>query len=744
MLNKYKIVLSWLKARMVIMPQNDTRFWRVMIASLWIATSIAMIIAGLGNPIGLGLLVDLVSYFVFNMINFSLATILVAVLLSLMYVPGPRLFIGSLIYTGCMVYVILDIANVGFLFSIIIAVVYTIATVFLGLSISIFMSKKIKCHWKTSLGIVLSVFCLFILWGQFWPDSDHATLSEYNHYTEIEPLQVENPAEFGSYPYDYFTYGNGQDRHRPEFGSEVELVSTSVDASHYMAEWEWQRKYFWGFDEKELPLNGRVWMPDGEGPFPLVLMVHGNHRMEYFSDDGYGYLGELLASRGIIAVSIDQNFLNYSSWSRSPRRDMEPRAWMMLQHLLQIKAFQDKPETPFYQRVDLQQVALMGHSRGGQAAAMAADYTPRFDDDPSLDGMDNMTIQAVIALAPTERRVEGRRPVLDDTYYLVLHGAQDGDVNNFYGDRQYGRNTYSAGSDRFSASLYVAEVNHGQFNTDWGRMDMSLPGGLFLNQRNIIAGSAQREIAKVYISAFLKTALHESEQYMDLFRDYRYGQEWLPNTQYVNRFENGMFTPLMNFDRSQEKTSFQNDVTVEAEGFTEWEIEIAQDRRRNNKGMHDLVLEWDDPSAYMVHVSDSFRANMLTSTPESFVFSMANLERDIHIEGEEPIRLPRLDIELESGNKESVLLPLDQFRPVSPTIQTTFSRIALFDDMMREGKYSESMEPVFQLYELPLSAFKQSNPDFKSDDITKITIHFSAGPGKVMLDDIGFMSFSNE
>lgn len=52
------------------------------------------------------------------------------------------------------------------------------------------------------------------------------------------------------------------------------------------------KEMFWGFDEENLPLNGRVWMPEGDGPFPLVLMVHGNHLMEDFSDAGYDYLGK--------------------------------------------------------------------------------------------------------------------------------------------------------------------------------------------------------------------------------------------------------------------------------------------------------------------------------------------------------------------------------------------------------------------------------------------------------------------
>jgi hypothetical protein len=70
------------------------------------------------------------------------------------------------------------------------------------------------------------------------------------------------------------------------------------------------RSRYWGFDAANLPLKGRVCYPDGDGPFPLALIVHGNHFMMNDSDPGYDYLGELLAIRGVILVSVDQNFLN--------------------------------------------------------------------------------------------------------------------------------------------------------------------------------------------------------------------------------------------------------------------------------------------------------------------------------------------------------------------------------------------------------------------------------------------------
>ncbi|MDZ7646020.1 MAG: hypothetical protein U5K54_01920 [Cytophagales bacterium] len=61
-----------------------------------------------------------------------------------------------------------------------------------------------------------------------------------------------------------------------------------------------------GIGVNQFPSNGRVWYSEGEGVFPLVLVVHGNHGMEEYSDPGYAYLGELLASRGFIVVFVDE------------------------------------------------------------------------------------------------------------------------------------------------------------------------------------------------------------------------------------------------------------------------------------------------------------------------------------------------------------------------------------------------------------------------------------------------------
>ena len=130
----------------------------------------------------------------------------------------------------------------------------------------------------------------------------------------VPRLALPDPSARGSFPVATLTYGSGDDRHRPEFGAKVILRTAPFDGSRLIGRWKgrsgWARTRFFGFDGKRLPIQARVYYPEGPGPFPLVLAVHGNHSMEEWSDPGYGYLGELLASRGILFASVDENFLN--------------------------------------------------------------------------------------------------------------------------------------------------------------------------------------------------------------------------------------------------------------------------------------------------------------------------------------------------------------------------------------------------------------------------------------------------
>jgi len=133
----------------------------------------------------------------------------------------------------------------------------------------------------------------------------------------VEHIPLESPAKEGTFKVKTLSYGSGKDKHRKHFGAEVDIKTDSVNGVAFLDNWKgisgWWRTRYWGFDSKSLPLNAQVWYPEGDGPFPLVLVVHGNHSMQDYSDPGYEYLGKLLASRGMILASVDENFINSSS-----------------------------------------------------------------------------------------------------------------------------------------------------------------------------------------------------------------------------------------------------------------------------------------------------------------------------------------------------------------------------------------------------------------------------------------------
>ncbi|QHW34096.1 alpha/beta hydrolase [Paenibacillus rhizovicinus] len=749
----WKRVTAWLIYRGRMALRFDTPIWRAGMIGLWIVFGTALVITALGMPTGIGIVFDAAFTLVVGTMAMGLIGLVAAYLLSLCYIPIPRLTTGALAFAGYAIWFIGNKASLGDWMSLLFAIVLPVAGLAGGLFVGMLAHRRVPVAFKIALVVVIT--CAGLSFDK-WPMNVYGAIPADAQLTASEPevaqIMADSPAATGSYAVKSFTYGSGSDSRRNEFASGAELKSASVDASAYIHSWKWVRSLFWGFDETKLPINGRVWMPEGSGKFPLVLIVHGNHLMEQSSDDGYAYLGEMLASRGFIAVSVDENFLNYSFWGNIPDNDYKVRAWILLKHLQQIASFNEQAGSPFYHRVDLGQVALIGHSRGGQAVAMAADPSKWFAEDKSLAGMDDIHIQAVIAIAPTDTNVDKQKAQLKDTYYLSLQGASDGDVDTFGGERQYLRSSFTPGSDRFKATLYIGGANHSRFNTSWGTMDDSLPGGLLLNKAEMIEASDQRQIAKVYVSAFLETALHGNRQYKRLFSDYRTGEQWLPATTYMNRYEDGSFVPLARIDGDYDKVRLDNGVKASSDRL-QWSEADAEDRDGNDKGTRGAVLQWKQgDGSYTLKLPKSVDAlhDSTASSAQELVFNMTNLERDLPgfdsnaSNGGSGIPLPAVEIELQSRNGAAVRMPLSAFKAVMPLPYTHFTLFPWMEKHVKDGKYKEPTEPVFQTYSLPFDRFQVSDGGFDPAHLSRITFYFTSDQGKVMLDDIGIADVLNK
>lgn len=601
------------------------------------------------------------------------------------------------------------------------------------------------------------------------PSLEPSILTAGRNQTALQPVQAEDPSQPGPYAVKMLTYGSGQDRQRVEFGAEVSLLTSTVDGTAFVANWSGLsgalRTRYWGFDASHLPINGRVWYPAGEGPFPLVLIVHGNHTMTEYSDTGYEYLGELLASRGMITVSVDQNFLN-SNWTNihklgisGLRDEDDARGWLLLEHLDQWRAWNAIPDQPFHGKVDLSRVALIGHSRGGEAIAAAAAFNklPFYPDDATIAFDYDFDIRALVALAPIDGqyRPTGQPIRLEDINYLTLQGAYDSDVVAFEGIRQYNRVTFADGGGElwFKAALYVARANHGQFNTVWGRTDYSgFPDQGLFNLTPIMPAEQQMQIIKVFVAGFLETALNSRREYLPMFRNAQTARQWLPPTAFLTRYADSDTKAIATYEEDIDPTTgTAPGVTIHSDGLTLWRERLVR-LRTSDQQSKAVTLGWngtdeENPAHYSLLLPGSSQP-AATST---LVFSLAdantnpdpkNIGHPISASSAATVvpkqnvpqgsELIDLTVEVIDGSGNTARQPLSSFAALPPYIE--------FHPM--KARFLETTAPteiVFQHYEFSLATFQAANPQFDPADLVTVRFVFDRSVrGAVVLDDLGF------
>lgn len=547
-------------------------------------------------------------------------------------------------------------------------------------------------------------------------------------------LDLPDPAQPGPYAVLTLTYGSGNDQHRPEFGAEADLLTTPVNGDPFVSGWTELRTWYWGFDEGEMPRNGRVWYPDAPGPFPLLLMVHGNHDMSNFSDGGYPYLGELLASRGFIFVSVDQNFLNGSAvanWLGEKRltEENDARGWLLLEHLRLWRDWQNDAANPFYQRIDLENIALLGHSRGGEAVAIAAAFNQlsRYPDNGRIQFNYQFNIRSVVAIAPVDGQytpADAPTP-LTDVHYLALHGSHDMDVTSFAGMQQFDRVSFT-GDEGWKTAVYVYGANHGQFNQSWGRADTVFPRASLYNLGQLIPAAQQEQIAQVFITAFLEATLHEQTGYVALFRDVRAGQAWLPTAALIlTRYEDAQMRFWATYEEDVDLITSSGGTAV-ARYLTTWQ-EGQPPQKWGNLASRGVQLGWQPRSGESAAYTLTLPPDFAVPPNGELVFSLADAE------AADPQREPvDLSVEVADGAGETAVLPLSHFLPLQPQLEAQLFKLAYFSD-------AKTAEAVYQSFFLPLADFAAVNEKLDVRGVTAVTFRFDRTPeGKIWLDNVGF------
>ena len=551
-----------------------------------------------------------------------------------------------------------------------------------------------------------------------------ACVSEQHSQPSPWRIDAPNPSEPGDFEYRVLEYGEAA----PFFAFwGPDMVAPNVALPDFLADYSRQENYqedaYHEFDATDLPLEAKVWAPDGDGPFPLVLLVHGN------SDPGFDYLGELLVSRGYVVAQIDQTYLN-GLWGENGAR-----AWLLLEHLKLWRAWNQDQSSPFHQKIDLERIALVGMSRGGEAVALAAAFN-RWRELPGKQGIVDFdfSIKSVIALAPMNGQylhATGAN-VITDVNFMVIQGGHDADVYQFLGSRQWLNTRFDGGGDYLKQLLYVYRGNHINFNQD-------MSGSYHWGQRgdfdeNLLSPSEQEHLTQVFVSAFLELSLFDRTEYRALFDRPHVGNYGLPEDIIVSRNAHSQLVLLETFEESMAGTVVSKQVANQpAETLP---LDFDFERLRHGTPMPNqvlkLALKRGSETAVRIQASEPLARSILNAGVFTLQFSLARADSNPAANCQKYNLLADAGLELWADSKAIHRQPLGAVGSLAPLLLADFS--ALESD---DFKYPIT-EPVLQTFKVPMRLTPPQMASLRAAKDVALRLVFNPQQNlQVVLDDVG-------
>lgn len=294
--------------------------------------------------------------------------------------------------------------------------------------------------------------------------------------------------------------------------------------------------------------------PVAPGTHPIFIMQHGNHGIcnvagshttcppaqRKRNHEGYMRLLDVLASHGVIAVSVDAFDVTgiFDQW-------IPERADLNLAHL-EFWSHLNNPATyvanapwaaqtgmanRFNGSVDLTKVSVSGHSRGGEASV--GTYVRNL----MRPAAQQFGIGSVSSIAP----VDGNAWVLGNVPYFVILPSADGDVASLSGARIYDR-AGTATDLTIKSGIDVYGANHNFFNTVWAADGEE--GGADSPRPYEMLAPDQQKIGESYIAAFVLSHLRGMSAYDDMLR----GQLAFPSTAPGKIYHFRHETPFLKLD----------------------------------------------------------------------------------------------------------------------------------------------------------------------------------------------------
>jgi dienelactone hydrolase len=149
-------------------------------------------------------------------------------------------------------------------------------------------------------------------------------------------------------------------------------------------EYTWENKpeftrYYITYDSDDLNIHGFVNIPVGEGPFPVVIALHGYiPPSEYETLDYSTRYADSIARKGYIV--LHPNMRNFPPSDSAPRRgDYHSGFTTDVMNLLEYVRQEAGQEGSIFKNADLSSMGIWGHSLGGSVALRVASIVPEID-----------------------------------------------------------------------------------------------------------------------------------------------------------------------------------------------------------------------------------------------------------------------------------------------------------------------------------------------------------------------------
>jgi dienelactone hydrolase len=280
------------------------------------------------------------------------------------------------------------------------------------------------------------------------------------------------------------------------------------------------------FRDMPVRLNGVIAAPaEGDGPFPVVVIIHGTHpgcpevehgvdrwpcdpEVEQRNYSGFAYLVEALAEQGYVALAPNFNAEHTFGFGEPvPGERLEQVFDLTMQALAEAAAGGANAfGVELAGRADLGRLALLGHSRGGEAGVGLANS-------PEL-----MAASQGYGPAAGVLLIAGAATFLDPWTSVsaplatILSGC-DGDVTDQTGQVFFEGPRLAPDQSEWAASAWLERANHNNFNT-------ILPGDMITHRdrpdcETLLDGDAQRAWLVDYTGDFLATLFAEDAAAVD-------------------------------------------------------------------------------------------------------------------------------------------------------------------------------------------------------------------------------------